>query len=53
MNVSEVKITMMVTAMNAANAVSCIAVQTRIVMLEVKGEFQRVLRRHGGRRCRI
>jgi hypothetical protein len=30
---------MIVTAMNAANAVSCTAVQTRMVMLEVKGEF--------------
>ena len=46
MNVSEAKVTMMVAAMNAANAVSCTAVQTRIVMLEVKSEFPRVSIRH-------
>jgi len=36
MIVSDTKMTMMVTAMNAAKAMSCTVVLSRIVMLEVK-----------------
>src|SRR5262245_55170611 len=49
MNVSDVTMTMRVTAMNAAKAMSCMVVLSRIVMLEVKRKLLLVSTRHDGR----
>jgi hypothetical protein len=53
MNVSDVMMTMRVTAMNAAKAMSCTAVVLRIVIVEVKRKLPLVSTQHDGRAALI